>query len=251
MRRLLCAVAVLTLGAAAARAQFPYQPQQFNPQQFQPPPPYYPPGNPNQVVDVQGQTDWVLDPATGQWRRNSLTDVTHDSFNSPGRNTIVPGTLQNYTYTDASGRLVQGTRWLGQDGLWHGDHAETSQDAGGSSTVVNHRYARNPDGGRLPESTPSLGGATAGPAPVSPAVPAAGAVSPPAPAAGAVSPAVPSSVIRRDPVRRWSARGLSWMAVSLSGSSSTASSGFPQSMDSPVAGGGPSLPLVERRPVGL
>jgi hypothetical protein len=152
MRRLLCVVATLALGSAA-RAQYPYPPQpQFNPQQFQPPQPQFnpqqfqpPPAyDPNQVVGYQNQGNWVQDPVTGQWRQNTQADTTYNSANSPGRNTMVPGSRQNYTYKDASGRLVQGTRWLGQDGLWHGDQSTTSQNATGGLLRDNVHYNRPP-----------------------------------------------------------------------------------------------------------
>ena len=162
----------------------------------------------------------------------------------------MPGTLQNYTYTDASGRLVQGTRWLGQDGLWHGDHAETSQDAGGSSTVVSHRYARNPmASGSQNQPRTSVGRPPAQPQ-YRPQYQQPSSYRPQSQQPGSIARNTGLDDLT-GPGEAVVARGLTGMAVSLSGSSSTASWAPPSRSTIRSPDGGPSLPLVERRPAGL
>jgi hypothetical protein len=112
MNRLL-SVTALCVGLAAttatqANAQYPYFP----------PMPVIPVG-PMPVYPYPGVTPW----------NGSLT--IHDSYFSPGRNSIMPGTMPIVT--------PNGTHWLGADGKPHGQYI----DPAGNGVV----YYSNPNAG--------------------------------------------------------------------------------------------------------
>lgn len=136
----------------APRQGSPYYPQSPS-GGFQPNPAPY---DPNQVIHQQQSGSMYWDPQRG-WITNTQNHDILNSATSPGRDTIMPGTsVQQYNYWDGT-RWVRGTRWLGQDGLWHGEHSDTVIDANGNSHENKQTYAPNPMAGAGSTGTPRAG----------------------------------------------------------------------------------------------
>jgi hypothetical protein len=107
--------------------------------------PYY---DPNARVTGTSSAMTYWDPARGWVTNTGQTSVLNSAY-SPGRGPM-PGTaIQNYNYWNGY-QWVQGQRWLGADGLWHGVNTDTAVNpTGGTSsntTVYSIQQRRNPDG---------------------------------------------------------------------------------------------------------
>lgn len=107
--------------------------------------PSFPFYNPNGVANATGSGNMYWDPARG-WVTNTQTDTVLNSALSPGRAPAAGAQVQYYNYWDGT-QWVRGTRWLGQDGLWHGQHSDTTVTPNGSSTNNTVYYAPNPNAG--------------------------------------------------------------------------------------------------------
>lgn len=100
------------------------------------PTPYY---NPNAIVAGGGGGMTYWDPNRG-WVTHSQTSYVLNSATSPGRY-VAPGTsIQYYRYWNGS-QWINGRRWFGQDGLWHGDHTQTTFGPNGTNQT-NVAYSR-------------------------------------------------------------------------------------------------------------
>jgi hypothetical protein len=155
--------AVITTWCGAATAQNPpfnYLPPPSPPGYVQPTPTYiYPvtPGglvtgnpspyyyDPNAVVNNASTSSMYWDPYRG-WVTNTQNTSFLNSATSSGRAPMAGTSIQYYTYWNGS-QWVQGTRWLGQDGQWHGDHANTVVGPNGSTHTQMEVYAPNPMAG--------------------------------------------------------------------------------------------------------
>jgi hypothetical protein len=146
--------------APAARAQYvgpisPYNPPApgYAPQYY---PQYYPqhaPGgfvtgnttyyDPNAVAGRTGSGSAYWDPQRG-WVTDTQNTTVLNSATSAGRAPAAGSQVQYYTYWNGS-QYVQGTRWLGQDGLWHGENTNTVVGPNGSTHQERLFYAPNPN----------------------------------------------------------------------------------------------------------
>lgn len=124
----------------------PYAPA-MTPQPYYPTnqPAYYPannggytPGNPsvyynpNAVVAGNASGSMYWDPQRG-WVTNTQQTTVLNSATSPGRAPLDASSVQYYNYWNGS-QWVRGSRWLGQDGLWHGEDTNTVMNPNGSSS---------------------------------------------------------------------------------------------------------------------
>jgi hypothetical protein len=117
------------------------------------PSPYY--YDPNAVVNRTGTSSKYWDPYRG-WVTHTQNTTILNSATSPGR-APMPGTsIQYYNYWNGS-QWVRGARWLGQDGQWHGENANTMSGPNGSTHTNFEAYAPAPmAGGGAPINRQSL-----------------------------------------------------------------------------------------------
>lgn len=100
------------------------------------PGPYY---DPNARVAGNASSSMSWDPNRG-WVTNTQQTGVLNSALSPGR-APMPGTaVQTYNYWNGT-QWVQGTRWLGQDGLWHGTNTDTMVNPTGGTSSNTTVYA--------------------------------------------------------------------------------------------------------------
>lgn len=118
------------------------------PVQTYPTAPGYPYYDPNARVTGASSAATYWDPARGWVTKTAQTSVLNSAY-SPGRVPMAGTGVQNYNYWNGY-QWVQGQRWLGADGLWHGVNTDTAVNpTGGSSsntTVYSVRNVQNPDG---------------------------------------------------------------------------------------------------------
>ncbi len=100
--------------------------------------------NPNRPVagGMSGYTYW--DPYRG-WVTNSNRTQVLNSALSPGRAPSAGSSIQIYQYWNGT-QWVQGQRWLGQDGLWHGTNTSTQPLPNGGSNSNTTIYMAKPEG---------------------------------------------------------------------------------------------------------
>lgn len=101
--------------------------------------------DPNAVVGGNGSGMTYWDPYRG-WVSHTQNTSVLNSATSEGRAPAAGSTIQSYNYWDGT-QWVQGTRWLGQDGLWHGTNANTVVGPNGSTHQNMTVYAPNPMAG--------------------------------------------------------------------------------------------------------
>ncbi len=108
------------------------------------------PGGP-QYVPTTATSSYGWDPYQGRWVTNTQINHVLPSAASPYRNTVVPGTYQQYRYWNGAA-VVEGVRWQGYDGQWHGNHQQTMayQNGNNHTTVVSRTaaamFSGNPPG---------------------------------------------------------------------------------------------------------
>jgi hypothetical protein len=106
------------------------------------PPIYY--TNPNGVAGVTGGGSAVWDPYRG-WVTSTNNTTVLNSATSPGRAPAPGSSIQYYNYWNGT-QWVRGSRWLGQDGLWHGEDANTVFRPNGGSDTQQRFYSPAPRG---------------------------------------------------------------------------------------------------------
>lgn len=132
-------------------------------------------GNPSYYVDPNGiagqrsRGSYYYDPARG-WVTNTNNTTILNSATSGGRAPTDPSQIQYYNYWNGSA-WVRGSRWLGQDGLWHGDNTVTNYHPNGTDTnrVV---YAPNPNASPTPTTSTTRTVYSVAPSPHAPTAPA-------------------------------------------------------------------------------
>jgi hypothetical protein len=154
-------LALGTLGVAqraGAQGYYPAQPYTVPPQvgayyPVQPggfitgnPSPTFPGYDPNRPVAGSGSGSMHWDPYRG-WVTNTQQTTVLNSALSPGRAPIPGSAVQNYGYWQGN-QWIQGQRWLGQDGLWHGTNTGTTFTPNGGTVENTTVYSANPNRGR-------------------------------------------------------------------------------------------------------
>lgn len=96
--------------------------------------------DPNRPVAGTGSASSYWDPYRG-WVTNTQSTTVLGSALSPGRAPMPGMGIQNYNYWNGS-QWVQGQRWLGMDGQWHGVNTGTQVTPGGSTSETTVYYKK-------------------------------------------------------------------------------------------------------------
>jgi hypothetical protein len=161
-RSLICVAVAVTVfgmsGLAAAQYYPPYtvpsppsyyypvQPGGFvtgNPSPYTPYTPYNPGYyDPNRPVAGTASGSMYWDPYRGWVTNTAQTNVLNSAY-SPGRGPMPGTSIQNYNYWNGA-QWVQGQRWLGADGQWHGVNTDTAPNPSGGTSSNTTIYSLQP-----------------------------------------------------------------------------------------------------------